>query len=96
MKCPSCTFKLRTIKAKRQRKGTMGVEFQCPECDVWLRQEPKMEKVKNIGYFIWLPSTLGNLFIEDEPLRMGWTAMALVGCILTLIGVFKGRWLLVE
>ncbi len=87
--CPCCTEQFKKTEFKVARKGSSGIEKQCPGCSQWLRPEPKMEQLKYIGLFILLLASLLNFYFTDIDLKMIFSGISFAGASLAFFAFWK-------
>ncbi|GHA65741.1 hypothetical protein ACFFLZ_10115 [Photobacterium aphoticum] len=92
MKCPSCKSKIDEKQAREKADSEKRV--RCPECQVWLKEDPKASQLLNIGFFTWLAGTAGKGMIDGTPdVMMLLNIPVLVGLVMMAIWFVRGKWI---
>lgn len=91
MECPCCQQSFRRTAIKHTRKGRGAVEFQCPHCEQWLTFEPKMVRLRMLGFLILLISCVISLLVDNIDVKLTCSIISLGGALLALYSVWKGK-----
>jgi len=89
--CPSCQATIHNKDVKARRKEGFVLQRQCPQCDAWLRLNPKMEAVKNTGLMTQLIIILLNFFSVIPEYKTELSVVGLVGMSLALLIILKAK-----
>jgi len=89
--CPSCQATINNMDVKARRRQGFFQQVQCPQCDIWLRMNPKMDAMKMVGLVVLLITSLLNILRIFPNLENELSVAGFVGVSLALFSVLKGK-----